>query len=256
MTPEHWQEVERLFHAALERAAAERAAFLDDSCAGDEALRREVAVASRRILARRRLPRRSAGPERRRPARRPATVTLVGRRLSEYEIRRGSAPAAWARCIARATRSSDRDVAIKVLPRTVASDADRARAVRARSAGARLAESSAHRARSTALEESDGVVALVLELVEGPTLADRLHARARCRSNEALAIARQMADALEAAHDKGIVHRDLKPANIKVTPDGDGQGARLRSRRRLTGASDGAAICRSCRRSTTRRARA
>jgi Tol biopolymer transport system component len=69
------------------------------------------------------------------------------------------------------------------------------------------------------LEESEGVRALVLELVEGETLADRLHHGA-VAIPDALAIARQIADALEAAHDKGIVHRDLKPSNIKITPDG------------------------------------
>ena len=76
------------------------------------------------------------------------------------------------------------------------------------------------------VEEADGVRGLVLELVEGETLAGAtLSPRARsdapdCRSTEALTIARQIADALDAAHEKGIVHRDLKPANIKITPDG------------------------------------
>jgi serine/threonine-protein kinase len=69
------------------------------------------------------------------------------------------------------------------------------------------------------LEEADGVKALVLELVEGPTLADRI-ARGPIPIDEALPIARQIAEALEAAHEQGIVHRDLKPANIKVKPDG------------------------------------
>ena len=68
-------------------------------------------------------------------------------------------------------------------------------------------------------EESDGVHALVLELVEGPTLADRI-AAGPVPTEEALPIARQIADALEAAHAQGIVHRDLKPANIKIRPDG------------------------------------
>ena len=69
------------------------------------------------------------------------------------------------------------------------------------------------------LEEADGVKALVMELVEGPTLADRI-AQGAIPLDEALPIARQIAEALEAAHEQGIIHRDLKPANIKVRADG------------------------------------
>ena len=66
------------------------------------------------------------------------------------------------------------------------------------------------------LEQSDGVQALVMELVEGPTLADRI-AQGPIPVDEALPVAKQIAEALEAAHEQGIIHRDLKPANIKVT---------------------------------------
>src|SRR5262249_36757776 len=69
------------------------------------------------------------------------------------------------------------------------------------------------------LEEADGVSALVLELVEGPTLADRI-GQGLVPIDEAMPIARQIAEALEAAHEQGIIHRDLKPANIKIRPDG------------------------------------
>src|SRR5262249_7089991 len=68
-------------------------------------------------------------------------------------------------------------------------------------------------------EESDGVRALVLELVEGPTLADRI-AQGPIPLDETLPMARQIAEALEAAHEQGIVHRDLKPANVKLRDDG------------------------------------
>ena len=116
-----------------------------------------------------------------------------------------------------------RDVAIKILPRAFTADPDRlARFERE----ARLLASlnHPHIGAIYGVEESDGVRALVLELVEGETLADKL-AGEEARGKglpipEALAIARQIADALDAAHERGIVHRDLKPANIKITPDG------------------------------------
>src|SRR5262249_25703063 len=69
------------------------------------------------------------------------------------------------------------------------------------------------------LDESSGTPALVMELVEGPTLADRI-AQGATPLDEALPLAKQIAEALEAAHEQGIIHRDLKPANIKVRPDG------------------------------------
>ena len=77
-----------------------------------------------------------------------------------------------------------------------------------------------HIAAIYGLEEADGVRGLVLELVEGPTLTERLAVWCAVRLRRRSTIARQIADALEAAHEKGIIHRDLKPANIKITPDG------------------------------------
>ena len=111
-----------------------------------------------------------------------------------------------------------RDVAIKILPHLSTGDPDRlARFERE----ARLLASlnHPHIGAIYGFEDADGVPALVLELVEGETLASRLQRGAQALP-EALAIARQIADALENAHEKGIVHRDLKPANINVTPDG------------------------------------
>jgi WD40 repeat protein len=111
-----------------------------------------------------------------------------------------------------------RDVALKVLPQTFAADPERlARFKREAQLLASLSHSNV--GAIYGLEELASSSALVLELVEGPTLADRI-ASGPLPLEEALSIATQVADALEAAHELGIVHRDLKPANIKVRPDG------------------------------------
>ncbi len=112
-----------------------------------------------------------------------------------------------------------RDVAIKVLPAAMAHDPDR-RVRFEREARLLAALHHPHIATIFGVEDSTGVVALVMELVEGPTLADRI-ARKPLPVNDALAIARQIAEALDAAHERGIIHRDLKPANIKLTAGGD-----------------------------------
>ena len=118
----------------------------------------------------------------------------------------------------------NREVALKVLPETFARDPERmARFEREAQVLASLNHPNI--AQIYGLEESGETRALVMELVEGPTLAERIAAptaahRATLQLDETLAIARQIADALEAAHDKNIIHRDLKPANIKVKSDG------------------------------------
>ena len=118
---------------------------------------------------------------------------------------------------ARDTRL-ERTVAIKILPEVFAGDPDRLARFQ-REAQVLASLNDPHIGAIYGLEEANGVRALVLELVEGPTLADRIAAGA-IPLGDALPIARQIADALEAAHERGIVHRDLKPANIKLRPDG------------------------------------
>jgi serine/threonine protein kinase len=111
-----------------------------------------------------------------------------------------------------------RAVAIKILPDSFANDPERlARFERE----ARTLASLNHPniAQIHGFEESDGIKALVMELVEGLTVADRL-AQGPIPLDEALPVAKQIAEALAAAHEQGIIHRDLKPANIKVRPDG------------------------------------
>jgi serine/threonine-protein kinase len=156
----------------------------------------------------------------------------VGARFGAYEI----AGLLGAGGMGEVYRARDtklrRDVALKVLPDQFARDPDRlARFTREAHVLATLNHPNI--ASIYGIEEADGVAALVLELVEGPTLAERLsgvgadprvglkggHIGPPLRVDDALKIAAQIADALEAAHEKGIVHRDLKPANIKLTAD-------------------------------------
>ena len=111
-----------------------------------------------------------------------------------------------------------RSVAIKVLPTSVAGDAERLARFQ-REAEVLAALNHPNIAAIYGLERSGNTTALVMELVEGPTLADRI-AQGAIPIDEALPIAKQIAEALEAAHEQGIIHRDLKPANIKVRTDG------------------------------------
>jgi len=143
---------------------------------------------------------------------------MIGTHLGPYEITaklgEGGMGEVW-----RATDTRlEREVAIKVLPPAFTEDPEHlARFERE----AKLLASLNHPniASIHGLEESEGVRALVMELVEGPTLAERLEPGA-LPLEDALAISRQVAEALEEAHDKGIIHRDLKPQNVKVTADG------------------------------------
>jgi serine/threonine protein kinase/Tol biopolymer transport system component len=111
-----------------------------------------------------------------------------------------------------------REVALKVLPPAFASDPERMGRFE-REAHVLAALSHPNIASIYGIEESEGTRALVMELVEGPTLAERIQP-GPIPFDESLEIAKQLADAIEYAHDRGVIHRDLKPANIKITPDG------------------------------------
>src|SRR6202162_2620669 len=112
-----------------------------------------------------------------------------------------------------------RDVAIKVLPANFVNDPERLSRFQ-REARMLAALNHANIATIYGLEQSGGVTCLVMEMVPGETLADRVNRDGAVPIEEALTIAKQIAEALEAAHEKGIIHRDLKPANVKLTPEG------------------------------------
>ncbi len=141
-----------------------------------------------------------------------------GTRLGPYEIASPLGAGGMGEVFRARDTKLNRDVAIKVLPAAFAQDAERVARFRRE---AQLLASLNHPniAAIHGLEESEGVLALALELVEGEDLAERL-TRGAIPVDEAIAIAKQIAEGLEAAHEKGIVHRDLKPANLKLTKDG------------------------------------
>jgi len=224
-----FQRIERLFHGALELAPERRSAFLDRECAGNDALRAEV----ERLLVRAELesdPGRlrdgiedlrlehDSRPSSSMPGDKHDMSPEPGQTLLHYsiveKIGEGGMGVVWK---ARDT-SLDRVVAIKVLPGTFAADSDRlARFTRE----ARLLASLNHPniAAVYGLHDAEGVRFLAMEYVEGRNLGARL-ARGRMPLDEAVRVARQVAEGLEAAHENGVIHRDLKPANVQLAADG------------------------------------
>ena len=201
--------IDRVVEGALACASGEREAFLDAACDGDITLRREVesllAQASR------------ADSFLEEPA---AAPSLIGRSLGPYRIVASIGAGGMGEVYRARDTKLERDVAIKILPSFSAQDPDRL-ARQSREARALAALNHPHIGADLlyGLEEAEGVRVLVLELVDGETLADRI-ARGPLTIGEAVRIAGQIAQALAAAHAKGIVHRDLKPANVKVTSAG------------------------------------
>ena len=154
-------------------------------------------------------------------------MTLAaGARLGPYEIVSALGAGGMGEVYRARDAKLNRDVALKVLPEAFALDPDRLARFK-REAQVLASLNHPNIAAIYGFEDSNpspgsgqaAVQALVLELVEGPTLADRI-AQGPIPLDEALPIARQIAEALEAAHEQGIIHRDLKPANIKLRPDG------------------------------------
>ena len=218
MSPdERWLRIESLYHAARERAVEERTAFLAAACAGDESLRQEVESLLAQVSQADLLEAGAfagaaqAGGE-------PGPSSLLGRRLGVYFIRARLGAGGMGEVYRARDTTLGRDVAVKVLPAAVMADAA---ALERFEREARLLAALNHPnvAQVFGFEQADGIPAIVMELVEGPTLQDRISG-GPIPVHEALALARQVAEGLEAAHERGIIHRDLKPANIKVSDNG------------------------------------
>jgi eukaryotic-like serine/threonine-protein kinase len=216
MNPDRWRQIETLYHSALEREPGERAAFLSSACDGDSQLQSEVES----LLSQKESPvdepvwkavEELLGTES--DAKLPAGV-----RLGPYEILdllgEGGMGAVYR---ARDTRL-DRIVAIKLLRRELTGRADARKRFR-REAQAISSLNHPHVCSLYDIGDQDGIDYLVMEYVEGETLANRL-SRARLPIDQALRYGKQIAEALAAAHRQGIIHRDLKSANIMVTPAG------------------------------------
>jgi serine/threonine protein kinase len=141
----------------------------------------------------------------------------IGTKLGRYEIRSKIGEGGMGEVYRAHDEKLNRDVAIKILPEAFAQDSDRLARFK-REAQVLAALNHPNIASIYGLEESNGSLALAMELVEGPTLADRI-AAGPIPLDESLIIARQIGAALEAAHERGIIHRDIKPANVKVTDE-------------------------------------
>ena len=142
----------------------------------------------------------------------------VGSRLGHYEVTALIGEGGMGQVYQATDTKLNRQVALKILPEAFATDPDRLARFQ-REAQVLASLNHPNIAQIHGIEEQEGTRALVLELVEGPTLADRI-AKGPIPLDEALPIAKQIAEALEAAHEAGVIHRDLKPANIKVREDG------------------------------------
>jgi len=213
MTKERWQQISRLFNSAQELDMAERSAFLRGQCAGDAELQSEVEAllaqeSSLEHWSRTGADFRASESE----------ADLIGQQIGPYKLVSHLGAGGMGEVYRARDTKLGRDVAIKVLPARFVADRDRVARFE-REARLLATLNHPHIGAIYGFDNAGPRCALVLELVEGPTLADRLQ-KGPIPLAETLNIAQQIADALEAAHEKGVIHRDLKPANIKVSPNG------------------------------------
>jgi eukaryotic-like serine/threonine-protein kinase len=220
--PRRWAHIKQILKAALDRTSEERPAFLDQACGDDRTLRAEVdsllhahAAAAAGNFAE------HAAIEALTAAQLVMPSLMIGQTLAHYRIEaRLGAGGMGVVYKARDTRPKlDRSVAIKVLPPDSRDDPELLQ--RFEREGRTLAAlNHTHICTVFDVGQQNGIDFLVMEYIPGETLAERLAASGKLPVRGTLAIAADIADALDAAHAQGIIHRDLKPANIKITPDG------------------------------------
>jgi len=218
MKPERWQQVEQLYLAALERDPAQRTAFLDQACAGDLALRRQVETLLQYET--------RAEDFIEAPALEVAAAlltdephaSLLGRELGHYRIQSRLGAGGMGEVYLAEDRRLGRKVALKLLLKEFTQDPER---VRRFEQEARAASALNHPNIITVYEigQADGVHFIATEYVAGQTLRQRMRAT-RLELIEVLEVATQVATALAAAHEARIVHRDIKPENLMLRPDG------------------------------------
>jgi serine/threonine protein kinase len=215
MTPERLRQIEELYHSAREREPNERAAFLAQACRGDEELRQELDQllapdsSSDNIL---------DSPAANLLANSSVAQLATGTQIGPYKVEAALGAGGMGEVYRARDNELRRDVALKLLPKIFASDAERLARFQ-REAQALAALNHSNIAQIYGLEGAGTLRCIVMEFVDGDTLNERLK-RGPLPVKEALAIAQQITEALEAAHEKGIIHRDLKPANVKITPEG------------------------------------
>ena len=222
MTPEHWERVALLHRAALQHEESGRAAFLHDACAGDEDLRSEVEsllAYEGKAESFMEVPALDVVVKQLAEKQAVSMVQRSGTKLGPYEILAPLGAGGMGEVYRARDSKLNRDVALKILPARFSDDAERMSRFR-REAQVLASLNHPNIGSIYGLEEWNTLHVLVLELVEGPTLADHITGGAT-PLEEALQLARQIAEAVAYAHEKGITHRDLKPANIKITPEGN-----------------------------------
>ncbi|HYV07915.1 MAG TPA: serine/threonine-protein kinase, partial [Blastocatellia bacterium] len=228
ITPERWQQIEELFHAALQREPQEHAAFLEKACAGDGELRKQVGALLDSLE--------EAGDfiegsplagavssviqeSLEETAQKAATArSLIGHRIGRYEIQSLLGAGGMGEVYLAHDVMLDRRIAVKILPARFTEDATQ---IKRFEREARAASALNHPNIITIHEigQDAGRHFIATEFIAGQTLRSRL-SDGRINPGESVKIASQIASALAAAHTAGIIHRDIKPENVMLRPDG------------------------------------